>query len=256
MDPEEDEADDEQGQQDHRVAEAGTVREHRNAAGAGREQRQEEHRLPFAEPDGDEAMRSMVTATDTDASPGHDPRHGHEGGVEDRNGQEQDRNDQDRRDPARVRALIGNEREPGQEESKKQAAGVAHEDLGRREIARQESADGADERHGDERARQVALPDEEEQPERRRHDGDRARQPVHVVEEVERVGDADDPEQREQHVGERKAGEPEGEPEEEQDAAEQELGQQLGLRTQAAHVVDETDQRHRGRDDGQRHEVR
>ena len=201
-------------------------------------------------------MRRVIPAADVDTPARHDPCDGHEGGVEDGNRQQQHGNDKDGSHATRVRTGFGGERKARQEEAEKETAGVAHEDLRGRKVPHQETGDGADERRADQDTLGIALPDEEQQPERRHHDGDRARQAVHVVEEVKGVGDAHHPEQREEHVGERKAGQPEREAEGEQDAAEQELREQLRRRGQASDVVDETDDRHRAGGEREHHESR
>jgi len=73
MDPEEDEPMTSRASRPTR-SEAGTVREHRNAAGAGREQSPGEHGLPLAETDGDETMARCDHGHRHRRSPGHDPR--------------------------------------------------------------------------------------------------------------------------------------------------------------------------------------
>jgi hypothetical protein len=160
-----------------------------------------------------------------------------ERGVEDGHQHEQHGQDQHSGHAPRVVAALVDQAHAGQEEAGEQAARVAHEDLRRGEVADQEAGQGADERGHDRGAAPVAVDHEEGEPEAagdRRH---AAGQPVHVIEQVDRVGDPHDPEEGDQDVEHRVRGQPQHEPELDQETPQDDLGHQLHRRGQRPDVV-------------------
>ena len=98
----------------------------------------------------------------------------------------------------------------GHEQAQEQRAGIAHEGPGRVEVVGQEADAHPEGDHGDERAevvgREIAQVDEAQavDGEGAGRDGhDPGGEPVEAVDEVDGVGDDDDPQRREQrrHVG-------------------------------------------------------
>jgi hypothetical protein len=98
---------------------------------------------------------------------------------------------------------------------------------------------------------QVAFPGEEQQAEGGGDQRDRRREAVHVVEQVERVGDAHDPEERDEDVDEPVPGQPQQEPELQEDRGEEDLRQELDLGTEGPHVVQQPHARHREGGEGE-----
>ena len=187
-----------------------------------------------------------------------------EGGVEHRDPEDEERDDQRGEEevgPAvEVDVGLADHRHGGRghQQTEQHGAGVAHEDPGRVEVVGQEPEAQADDDHREERSRAL-RPDgapldqlvgvEEE---RQRGDAHDPRgQPVQAVDEVDRVGHADHPQHghhrdqigREHHgrAGEGQSEEQHVDAEQVQDGAGEDLAGHLGGRRHLAQVVDHAD---------------
>ena len=189
----------------------------------------------------------MIAAALGHGTPGQEAGDGHEGRVEDRDGQQQHGERQHPEHPARVGARRA-QAERAQEKPHEEAPGVAHEDPRGRQVANQEARQGADEGRGHARAGPVAVHQEEDEPEGRRDGREASREPVHVVQQVDGVGNADDPQDRQDHVDGGVGVQPEDEAQLDKDRRHHDLGDQLHGRAERAEVVVEPQQGHR---DGQ-----
>ena len=76
--------------------------------------------------------------------------------------------------------------------------------------------------------------------------GDAGRQPVHVVEQVDGVGDADQPEEGDRHVDRRRSGPGQGQPAPDDHRRPHDLTAQLLVGLEVEEVVDEPDQEQEG----------
>ena len=132
-------------------------------------------------------MRRVIAAALGHRASGHRPRHGHEGGVEERHEQDQHRQQQHGHRAAAVRERAHHV-ETADHQADEQAAGVAHEDRRRLEVEEQEAGQCAGQRAGQPGPGQVAVQQEEVAAERGGDEADAGRQAVHVVEQVEGVG--------------------------------------------------------------------
>jgi hypothetical protein len=121
------------------------------------------------------------------------PRRRDQGRVEDRHAQHQHRH-QERRPAAGLEGQ--QDADHGQHEAQKEAAGVAHVDRGRVEVVAQKPQRAAGDGDGQRCHQELAV---DRGDDKERDGGDRghaAGQPVHVVQQVEGVGDAGDPHHR------------------------------------------------------------
>ena len=167
-------------------------------ADRGRDDREEEHGLRLGEPVVDEPVRRVIAATLRDRSLLDEPRDGDERRVEDRDC-EHEQGEKDRRDRGSGNRPARRERERREREPDHHASRVAHEhrcSAARPQVEREEAGAGEPER---EREREhcvvLVLGHGVDREVRARDDGKRRREPVHVVEEVEGVRDADEPDQ-------------------------------------------------------------
>ena len=185
-------------------------------------------------------MRRMVAAAHRDRTTSQGARDRHERRVEDRHQQQEDREEQHRDQAARVRPA-SDQAEAADEDPDEEAAGVAHEDRGRVEVVDEEAEEGADDDGGERRAFRIAVRDVEHQPEPGGERSDAGGQPVHVVEEVDGVGDPDDPDQRQDDVERRVAGKAQLQAETGERRGDDNLGDELRLRLERPGVVDGPD---------------
>jgi hypothetical protein len=167
---------------------------------------QDAHRLSLGQAVVDESMRRVVLAALRHGASFEDPSDGHERRVENRNREHEQRQEDggDRRSgyrPAR------GERERGEREAQHLAARVAHENRGAAapaQVERQEARAGEREREReDEHEPARILRHRVERVVAASDDGQRRREAVHVVQQVERVRDPDEPEEADddgQHV--------------------------------------------------------
>ena len=86
--------------------------------------------------------------------------------------------------------------EVGQHEPEEERAGVSHVDPRRMEVVAEEAERAASEADGQRGDEELPVLGRDHEERARGNRGDTGGQPVHVVEEVERVRDADDPEHR------------------------------------------------------------
>ena len=163
------------------------------------DQGQERNGARLGEPVVDEPVRGVILPALRHRAPLGEPPDGDERRVEDRD-REHEQRQQDRRDRRAGRRPARRERKGGEQEPEQLAARVAHEGTraaGRPEVERQEA--GAGEREGQrEHEHEVVLVhgrgvDREVDA---RDRGERGGEAVHVVEQVERVRDPDEPEER------------------------------------------------------------
>jgi len=158
-----------------------------------------EHRTAVAEPEVREAMRGVVLARRSERKQSAAAaRDGNESGIEDRDAEDQDRHEPSEREAHTFGADL--QAESGHQKTEEHRAAIAHEDFGRIEIPAQEAQRGA--KHGRAEGANEHLPVEAgRQSEEARRDGRNAgAETVHVIENAEGRGDADDPEDREAAV--------------------------------------------------------
>ena len=86
--------------------------------------------------------------------------------------------------------------ERGHQEAEEHRAAVAHEDFGGLEIPAEEAGGAAEDRRGQRGDQCLAVEVGEHGEKDRCHGGDAGAETVHVVEDAEGSGDADDPERR------------------------------------------------------------
>ena len=168
-------------------------------AGQGDEQ-QHAHRAPLAEPQEDQAVAGVVAAALGDGPAVGGALEGDQGGVEDGHHQRA-QGDQQGQDqvggPARVLGL--QDGQGGQGEAQEERAAVAHEYLGRVEVVDQETGRGAGQgRAKSGRGRRAAQPGGQGQ-DQPGHAGHPGAEPVHVVQDVYRVGNPHQPEDAQGH---------------------------------------------------------
>ena len=192
----------------------------------------------------------MIAAALRRAAARKPPRQRHQRGVEDRDQQDQDRRGDDRQHVGSSRRLAaGAERHRRDAEAEQQAAAVAHEDRRRIDVVDEKSAGRAEQnrqvaRLGD-RVRAGRAREQIDHQRRADDHRDAGAEAVHVVEQVERVGHAHDPHQREQHVERHRLQPVEAVVEEQQHGGERNLRDQLGRRLQRQDVVGEAGEEHR-----------
>ncbi|MEZ5286872.1 MAG: hypothetical protein R2712_19110 [Vicinamibacterales bacterium] len=185
----------------------------------------------------------MVAATLADGAPGEVPHERNERGVEDGQRQREHREDEDREHRLRVRLAVG-QVQRGQREPDREAAAVAHEDGRPREVEDEEPEDRPDEDRAGRGPLEVPRLVEEQQARHARNHGRAGRQAVHVVQQVQRVGDGHHPEHDDGQV------DPPGERVVEvevggvQQQAARELQDDLGLRADVGRVIDQPDDEH------------
>ncbi len=187
-------------QRHERVVQDG-VREARPAERGGDEREQHDRAL-LRQPVVHEPVRCVVAAALVNRATFEQPHDRDERRVEDRHGEDQDR--QQERRGGRARDLVARQEPEARDgEAEYLRAGVAHERLGgpsHAQVEAQEADAGERERErehehrvvrvdGDGVEREVACCDRRE----------RRREPVHVVEEVERVRHPDEPDHAERH---------------------------------------------------------
>ena len=130
-----------------------------------------------------------------------------------------------------------------QHEAEEQAAGVAHKDMARLEVVVEEAQarPGQRQRQGSQQplaAHQAQQEEEKGGPAR-----DSAGQTVHIVHQIERVGDADHPQHRHRHIQWRVMQEMDTRAEGDHQRGSHRLAEQLGERLHAPAVVPQSDQR-------------
>ncbi len=141
-------------------------------------------------------------------------------------------------------------------EAEQQAAAVAHEDRRGMKVVDQEAAGRADQDHQQPHFRGRTDIDrgglqQAERQRGRRDQRDAGTQPVHVVEQVEGVGQAHHPDQGAGHVQGHRLEPVEPVIEEQQHRRQRDLRDQLGRRLQRDDIVDQSDAEHQQRTDHQ-----
>ena len=177
-----------------------------------------------------------------DRPAGELPQDRHQERVEDRDEQDQDRHRQHGQEAARTPAGGVQERRAGQEEADEHRAAVAHEDGRRVRIVHQESQQPGPEDGEHQGLGRLSVAQEGERQEGGGDRGDAGRQPVHVVEQVDGVGDTDQPEEGDRHVDRRRSGPGQGQPAPDDRRRPHDLTAQLLVGLEVEEVVDEPDQ--------------
>ncbi len=182
----------------------------------------------------------MVDATSCGIAPGHPPQRRDERRFADGD-DERDENRQRPRRHAAGRSQPRNEGGGGEDRADEEASSVSHEDSGRSTVPRQESAErSAQRREWSNRAGVTGL----EEDERGRRGDDRrhpARQAIHVVEQVERVHDAREPQDREQDGRGRQRGVAQRAQEVRNSGSDRQRADQLGRGAKLHFVVNESE---------------
>ena len=185
----------------------------------------------------------MIGASLRDRPPLEGASDRHEGRVEDRDREHQQRqHDACQRRPGRCPA--GGERERGEPETDHLAAGVAHEDNGLAagsQVEGEEADARAAERERDDDRELARVPRDRIHGEHGAGDRrERRGQPIHVVEQVERVRDPDQPDDAEDGGEQVRVDDLDGQPRSEDDSCGGELRRELRDRGEREEVVDET----------------
>ena len=217
------------------------VREARQAE-SSRDDAEQDDRPLVGEALVDETVRRVVAAAARDGSPLEQAHDRDECRVEDRHGEDEDR-EQQRGDGRAGHGPACGEAQRGEPEAEHLAAAVAHEHRrgsAQPEIERQESETGeadAERERGDEMAR---VDGERVDCEERAGDrGERGREPVHVVEEVERVRHPDQPDDSEHGCGDIVGDDLDPDAGHEHEGRGTSLGGELRERRKAVGVVDQ-----------------
>ena len=190
-----DTARDEERDQRHTALEARHRQQNAGQAERARDEVDDHDRFAHREAEQDEAVRHMVVPASADGHAASQPRDRHQCGVEDGDAQDDHRHEEV--DGMQVLEEVHLDLEPQdrEHEAEEERAGVAHEDARRVEVVVQKAEAGAAQRRrhaGD----QILLGGLEhgQHEEVRARDGRRPDgETVHIVEQVEGVRDADDP---------------------------------------------------------------
>ena len=164
----------------------------------------------------------------------------HQGRVHDRQAHNGSRHQQHEED-VRGHLVRAQQRDAAQREPEIHAARVAHEDSGGVEIEDEKSERGAADGEAQHRCLDVVHRDAEGEQEGRRDDGGASRQAIHVVEEIERVGDPNHPQDGQRNRDSRQPRRADLYASEEQSARGDNLRDQLGMRAQMPEIVNQTD---------------
>ena len=144
---------------------AGGAGDQAQTAEAGGQDVQHEHRLAFAQADGDEAVAEVIATTLRERATFQRAHDGHQGGVEDRQAHHGRRHQQHEED---VRGHIARteQGDAAQREPEEHAARITHEDAGRIEVVEQESERAAAEGQAQHGRGRIADRDAEREQER------------------------------------------------------------------------------------------
>ena len=225
----------------------------RDESARRREDVEGDDRAPLVDAERDEAVREVIAAAAHRAAAREAPRHAHERRVENRDKEDEQRDRCNRHD-ARLELGRGEQRRAAQERTQEQASAVTHEDGGRPDVVDKEAERRTDERGHRGGKRDGASGRERGKEEDAGHGGNARRQPVDVVEQVERVGDAHDPDERQQRIQRDDSGEARGRHQEHDDAGHDRLHDELGRRAEVKDVVEGPEREHQARRDEERHE--
>ena len=233
------------------VADVGVLKAERDEPPERGEQVQAKHGPPLVDPERNQAVRQMIAAAAHRTAAGQPPRHADERRVEDRDEQDEQRNRRHRGN-AGFEARRGQQRRASQERSEKEGPAVSHEDRGGPRVVEEKSQGSADEGRDRECQRHRASGGECRKEERPCDGGNAGRETVDVIEQVEGVGDADDPDERQQAVHRRNSGDVGRGHQEHDDRRNDGLDNELGRRSEAEHIVDRTESEHEPSADEQR----
>jgi hypothetical protein len=164
--------------------------------------------------------------------------------IKDRDQQDQDRNGEYRKEAPRPSPhwIRAQQCRTGQKEPDEHRAAVTHEDRGRVRVVHQESHERGGEDGEQESVGRLPIAHEAGREEGGGDRGDARRQPVHVVEQVDRIGDADQPDERDRHVEHGCLRPGQREPEGNHDRRSHDLADQLLVRLEADQIVQQPDQ--------------
>ena len=167
-------------------------------------------------------------------------RDGHEGRVEDRD-REDDRGHDHNGKKAPGQTGRGRECEAGEHEAGEKRPAVPHENAGGWIVVDQETHQRPCEGEGHTRQCGVAGQKKINAHERGRDGAHATRQTVHVVQQVERVRDTDEPEERHRDVNQIGPGKPDADATHEQHRGRRQLADQFGDGSQLDEIVDEAE---------------
>src|SRR5690606_27880720 len=199
----------------------------------------------FRKPESDEPMRRVVAPALRDLSA---PNFSHERNkrrVKDRDDEDQCRYGEDRQDPAAASAAacLVDEYRARQNEPDEHRSAIAHKDRCGIEVKDQKPKQSADK---DRRKQQfVTLPDAQEtcrKPDSadRGYSGGKA---VHIVEQIDRIRDPDDPKARDPNVDDLVARQRHRQAEADQDRRTKKLAKQLLIRPNVENIVNQADRK-------------
>ena len=240
-----------EGDEERGVADVGVLQAQRDEASERGQQVEAEHGLPLVNPKGNQAMRQMIAPAEKRAAPREAAGDAHERGVENRHEQDEER-DCRHRHHAGLQSGRRQKRCAGEERPEEQTAAVAHEDRRGSRVVDEKAERRANQRGDRHRQRGRTTGREGGQEEHTGNRGDAGRQTVDVVEQVEGVGDADDPHEREQRIDGRAAGDVCRRHQKHDDGGDDGLRDELGRGAEVREVVERPEHEHQPGADEQR----
>ena len=182
-------------QQDEHALEQRRIRERRRSEAEGEGQEiQDRHRAPPGKAQGDETVRQVAVVADVDRALLAQAYEHHRRGIDEGNRQHEHGHEHREEQAGGVRDVALEEGEGAHQEADEQAAAIPEEDPRGMDVEDEEPEQASHEGHEEQADEDlVERPGVDEEHERG-HEGDARTEAVHVVEEVERVGDRDDPE--------------------------------------------------------------
>ncbi len=214
----------------------------RRRADRSRDEREQEHRPRLRQPVVHEPVRRVVASSLCHRPPLREPLQRDERRVEDRDREDEER-EEDRRDRRPGHRPARREREGGEPEPEHLAPRVAHEHrraAPRAQVEREEPrAREAEREREDEHRLVLVLRQRVDREVRARDRGQRRREPVHVVEQVEGVRDPDEPEEADRPRQDVVLDDLDAQAAREHDHGGADLRGQLGEGAQVTEVVDE-----------------
>jgi hypothetical protein len=190
-------------------------------------------------------MTDMTAVSHPRRVPGPQPQDDYQQRIEHRDAEDEERGEHRQDRDMRTAGVHAHHRECGQQKTDEHRPGVTEEDVGARPVVRQEADARSAERGGDDGHGELVRAQIDHGERQRRDRPDAGAQPVHVVEEVDGIGDADDPQRGERDDRQRRPVQEEVEPDTQQRQAHaghaggSHLPEKLVPRREAADVIQE-----------------
>ena len=200
-------------------------------------------RVSFRHAQRNEPVRRVIAPTLRSGTAGELAQHRDESRVEDRNEENEDRHREHRQKTTRSPATHIHEGRTGEKESDKHRTAVAHEDRRGIRVVNEKTDQRTCEQQHDQRFVNLPGVDKTEAQKPRRDHGDARREPVHVVEQVDCVRDADQPEDGERHVQQNRAGPRQRQTVVNDESRAENLSDKFLVRLDVNHIVNESDEK-------------